>query len=335
MLALPYDVLDSLVSDPLISKADLKSLSLVCKGFVRPYQQKLYEHVSPTQGDKCAQLYDTLSASPHISTYIKHLEVESDFHNPHLPRAVKKAGKVQSLMLGTPQAYSIPGPGRPTQQAIWAHMPHKFIEAIEHILQLPSLTSLSLNHWTFPSHSTLANLLCLPTNQLDILTLYTTIFGRSKRSTFPPRDDDTHTLKAIERSTKKPVSPLHLAVAMKGGDPRESWELLEHIFVEPESDSILDLSWTTSFTFAATSMQEEELAEAVVCVGARALSSQATMKPSVSFHANTAVSCLTIDYSNGGYAAGLSRGNRAHEERCPTRWSEDGVNMYSDREREV
>lgn len=325
MSILPYDVVDSLVADSSIAKADLSALSLASKDFLRLCQQKLYERVSPTQGAKCKQLYELLESSPHISAYIKDLEIDSDFDDPHLPGVMTKTGNVQRLSLGTPQIYSILGPGRRTPQGVWSHLPPQFTKAVECILRLPSLSSLVLNQWTFPTPVTLAKLLShVHGARLKNLTLYATIFESSQNGepSATPRPSNSHGESlTIDEANRKLTSPEHLSVVMKMGCKWEVWDLRDYL---SGKDAILDLSNTRSYTFALGMIHEEELRGAIEGVGSRARRLRMVslghlpgrVKPAISFHANTAATFLAIDYSYGCYNRQISGNPLTHITAC-------------------
>ncbi|KAJ3530531.1 hypothetical protein NMY22_g8536 [Coprinellus aureogranulatus] len=242
-------------------------------GSVKPAQRRIYEDIRV--GKKCRQLGRAVESSPHLAGYIKKLTVVSDFKTKELPGVLDRATTLQTLVIG--KQYD---PRHKITMIRWADMSQQFIQALERAVGRPSLSSLALRYFSFPSPMTSGHLLVNAHSHLSDLSLYVITFVSSVAES-----PSSISLPQI------PMSPPQLTIAIHG-DAKKTKDTLR-ILLYGATPTILDTT-DTKVVELVTGQPSDMLN--VSSVGLLHC-----YEP-ISFQANTAVRKLVLNYFGAGYS---------------------------------
>ncbi|KAJ7255547.1 hypothetical protein C8J57DRAFT_1721642 [Mycena rebaudengoi] len=138
MPSLPQELVDSIVSG-VDDYSSLKSCSLVSTSFVAPAQRIIFKSLRLVAGGKHPKIDvvgDSLAASPHLATYIRHLTVI--LSNPDSEHEVHA---MESILLAVRNIERLKIDGRSMQ---WESIAPNLRAALQMIIALPSLHALSM-----------------------------------------------------------------------------------------------------------------------------------------------------------------------------------------------
>ena len=167
--SLPFDILTEIIS---LSDLDtdvetLKALSMTCRATVEPSQRRLFNTIEilviPHSRDETQPKYSTLNdifnSSPHLATYVCHLNIKFEVPYPDtscIALALKKMSSIQSLRIIHPSWNNYPEESPRWREVISAILCHPSLRRLDLedcgllpsvVWQLPALTSIDIVGW--------------------------------------------------------------------------------------------------------------------------------------------------------------------------------------------